>query len=367
MKISIERATLFRALAHANSIVEKRNTIPILSNVMLKAEAGKLTIIATDLDMQITEIVDAVVDQAGSTTVSSSTLFEIVRKLSGGAQVQLATDGAQLTVTSGRSRFKLNALPTDDFPLIGAGEMSNRLDVTAAQISEMISDTRFAMSTEETRYYLNGIFMHVSNGMLKAAATDGHRLALSGIAYEGESIPDIIVPRKAVAEVQKLLGEVEGDIEVQLSGSKIRFDMGNVVLTSKLIDGTFPDYNRVIPTSNDKVMTVDVKALNSAADRMSIMSAEKTRAITMTLKRDLVELVVTSPENGTANEEVAAECRHDLRIGFNSRYLQDILAQIETEEVEFHFGEPSSPVLIKQKEPSNNQREKTWVLMPMRT
>ncbi len=367
MKISIERAVLLGALAHANSIVERRNTIPILSNVMLKAENGTLTIVATDLDIQITEIVEAVVDQPGATTVMVSTLLDIVRKLSGGAPVQIATDGAQLTVTSGRSRFKLNSLPTDDFPMIGAGELPHALEVTAAQISEMIADTRFAMSTEETRYYLNGIFLETRNGMLKAVATDGHRLALSAIAYEGPDIPDIIVPRKAVAEVHKLLGEVKGDIRIGLSGSKIRFDLGNVVLVSKLIDGTFPDYNRVIPTGNDKVMSTEVTTITTAADRVSIMSAEKTRALTMNLKRDLVELVVTSPENGTANEEIVADCAHDMRIGFNSRYLQDILAQIDTDEVEFHFGDPASPVLIKQKEEPSAAREKTWILMPMRT
>lgn len=367
MKITTERSVLMRALSHANSIVEKRNTIPILSNVMLRGEDGRLTIVATDLDIQITESIEATIQQAGGTTVASSTLFDIVRKLPDGAQVQLATDGGQLIVTAGRSRFKLNVLPTDDFPIIEAGEMPGEIDITVAQLSEMIDDTRFAMSTEETRYYLNGIFLHVNDGMLKAAATDGHRLAFSAFRYEGATIPDIIIPRKTVAEVRKLLGEVDGDLQVHVSNTKIRFDMGRVVLTSKLIDGTFPDYTRVIPTSNDKVMTTDVTTLRSAADRVSIVSSEKTRALTMDVRRDGVELIVTSPETGTATDEVPAQCRSELRIGFNSRYLDDILGQISTDEVEFHFNDATSPVLIRQKEPTSAEREKKYVLMPMRT
>jgi len=367
MKITTERSVLLKALLHANSIVERRNTIPILSNVLLRGEDGRLTIAATDLDIQITESIEADIDQAGSTTVPSGTLTDIVRKLPEGARVQLATDGNQLTVTAGRSRFKLNVLPTDDFPMIAEGSLPDEIDITSAQLSEMIDATRFAMSTEETRYYLNGIFLHTKNGMLKAAATDGHRLALSGIAYQGPSIPDIIIPRKTVAEIRKLLGEIDGDLQVHLSNTKIRFDLGRVVLTSKLIDGTFPDYTRVIPTDNDKVMTTDVATLSSAADRVSIVSSEKTRALTMEMGKDVVQLSVVSPETGTATDEVPAECSAQLRIGFNSRYLGDVLGQIDTEQVEFHFKDAGSPVLIKQKESASNEREKTFVLMPMRT
>jgi len=367
MKITTDRSVLLKALTHTNSIVERRNTIPILSNVMLRGEEGRLTISATDLDIQITESIEADIDQAGSTTVPSGTLTDIVRKLPDGARVQLTTDGTQLTVTAGRSRFKLNVLPTDDFPMIAEGNLPDEIDITSADLADMIDATRFAMSTEETRYYLNGIFMHTKNGMLKAAATDGHRLALSGIAYQGASIPDIIIPRKTVAEIRKLLGEIDGDLQVHVSNTKIRFDLGRVVLTSKLIDGTFPDYSRVIPTDNDKVMTTDVATLSSAADRVSIVSSEKTRALTMEVGKDVVELIVVSPENGTATDEVAAECSAQLRIGFNSRYLGDVLGQIDTDQVEFHFKDAGSPVLIKQKEPASNEREKTYVLMPMRT
>jgi DNA polymerase-3 subunit beta len=366
MKITTERSVLLRALAHANSVVEKRNTIPILSNVLLRGEDGRLTVVATDLDIQITETVEASIDQAGATTVPSGTLFDIVRKMPDGSQIQLATDGNQLTVTAGRSRFKLNVLPTDDFPMIASGDLPHEIDVTASQLAEMIGDTRFAMSTEETRYYLNGIFLHTKDGMLKAAATDGHRLALSAISYEGASIPDIIVPRKTIGELGKLLGEVEGDLQVHLSATKIRFDLGRLVLTSKLVDGTYPDYSRVIPTGNDKVMSTGVRPLSSAADRVSIVSSEKTRALTMDVRRDAVTLRVTSPETGTATDEVAAECHSELSIGFNSRYLQDILGQVSTDDVEFHFNDAASPVLIRQREAADPGRQKLWILMPMR-
>ncbi|MFZ3481671.1 DNA polymerase III subunit beta [Sphingomonas sp. 3-13AW] len=366
MKINIDRSVLLRALTHANSVVEKRTTIPILSNVMLHADSGRLTLTATDLDIQITEHVVAEVEQAGSTTVASGTLTDIVRKLPDGSRVQIAVEGSQLIITAGRSRFKLNVLPVDDFPVIASGDLPDQIDITASQLSEMIDDTRFAMSGDETRYYLNGIYFHVEDKMLKAVATDGHRLALSAVAYEGQNVNGIIVPRKTVAEVRKLLSEVDGVLQVHLSNAKIRFDLGEVTLTSKLVDGTFPDYTRVIPKSNDKVMLTDVSSLKVAAERVSIVSSDKTRALTMNVRHTAVELSVVSPENGTATDEISAECQNELRIGFNARYLQDILSQVSTDQVEFHFGDESSPVLIKQKEAANDDREKTFILMPMR-
>ena len=366
MKIIVERSVLLKALGHTNSVVERRNTIPILSNVLLRAEEGRLTLIATDLDIQITENIEAQVEQAGSTTVMSGTLFDIVRKMPEGSQVQLATAGNQVTISAGRSRFKLNVLPTDDFPLIATGDLPYEMEISSSQLAEMISDTRFAMSTEETRYYLNGIFFHVKDGMLRAAATDGHRLSVSAVAYKGVSIPDIIIPRKTIGEIAKLLGEVEGDLQIHLSNSKIRFDLGQVVLTSKLVDGTYPDYSRVIPTGNDKVMTTSVNELSAAADRVSIVSTDKTRAIKVQVGRDAVTLVVNSPEHGNATEEVAAQCANELEIGFNAKYLQDILGHISTEEVEFHFNDASSPVLVRNKEARSTEREKTMIIMPMR-
>ncbi|RZM22793.1 MAG: DNA polymerase III subunit beta, partial [Sphingomonas sp.] len=240
MKATIERATLLKGLSHVQSVVERRNTIPILSNVLLEATAeGTLKLMATDLDLQINESVAAAVDQPGATTVSAHTLFDIARKLPEGSQVQLAAAEGRMTIVAGRARFSLGTLPRDDFPVIAEGELPTQFELPAETLKQIIDKTRFAISTEETRYYLNGIFLHVADEatpMLRAAATDGHRLARVTVPRPdgAESMPDIIIPRKCVAELRKLLDEVDGSVGVSLSASKIRFDMGQAILTSKL-------------------------------------------------------------------------------------------------------------------------------------
>ncbi|MFN4097756.1 MAG: DNA polymerase III subunit beta, partial [Sphingomonas sp.] len=260
MKATIERATLLRGLSHVQSVVERRNTIPILSNVLIEASLdGSLRLMATDLDLQIDETVPAAVDQAGAITVPAHTLFDIARKLPEGAQVELTAAEGKIKVNAGRAKFELGTLPRDDFPVIAEGELPTVFELPAETLKQIIDKTRFAISTEETRYYLNGIFLHVADDSLKAAATDGHRLARVTVPRpEGaEAMPDVIVPRKCVAELRKLLDEVDGSVGVSLSGSKIRFDLGAAILTSKLIDGTFPDYSRVIPTGNDKILKIE--------------------------------------------------------------------------------------------------------------
>ncbi|WP_294248652.1 DNA polymerase III subunit beta [uncultured Sphingomonas sp.] len=370
MKATIERATLLKGLSHVQSVVERRNTIPILSNVLLEATAeGQLRMMATDLDLQINDSVAAAVDQPGSTTVSAHTLFDIARKLPEGAQVQLTAAEGRMTIVAGRARFSLGTLPRDDFPVIAEGELPTQFELSVELLKQIIDKTRFAISTEETRYYLNGIFLHVAedNGqpVLKAAATDGHRLARVTIERPNgaEGMPDVIVPRKCVAELRKLLDEVDGSVGVSLSGTKIRFDLGQAILTSKLIDGTFPDYSRVIPTANDKILKLDPKAFMQGVDRVSTIATEKTRAVKMALDRDRITLSVTSPENGTASEEVPGEYTSlGFEIGFNSRYLLDILAQIDSDLVEVHLADAAAPTLIRE----NDKAPALYVLMPMR-
>ena len=370
MKATIERATLLKGLSHVQSVVERRNTIPILSNVLLEATDGALRMMATDLDLQINESVAAAVDQAGATTVSAHTLFDIARKLPEGSQVSLAAAEGRMTINAGRARFSLGTLPRDDFPVIAEGELPTRFELGAKELKEIIDKTRFAISTEETRYYLNGIFLHVADGdgpepVLKAAATDGHRLARVTMPRPdgAESMPDVIVPRKCIAELRKLLDEVDGSVGVSLSGTKIRFDLGRAVLTSKLIDGTFPDYSRVIPTANDKILKLDPKGFMEGVDRVSTIATEKTRAVKMALDRDKITLSVTSPENGTAAEEVPGDyAATPFEIGFNSRYLMDILGQIEGDTVEVHLADAAAPTLIRE----NDKASALYVLMPMR-
>ena len=369
MKATIERATLLKSLGHVQSVVERRNTIPILSNVLLEAtEDGGIRLMATDLDLQINETAEANVSQAGATTVSAHTLFDIVRKLPEGSQVELFAFEGKMQVNAGRARFNLATLPRDDFPVIAEGDLPTSFELPAAMLRQIIDKTRFAISTEETRYYLNGIFLHVSDEaqpVLKAAATDGHRLARVTVPRPAgaEGMPDIIVPRKCVAELRKLLDEVDGTVQVSLSESKIRFGLGTAILTSKLIDGTFPDYSRVIPTANDKLLRIDPRSFQEGVDRVATIANEKTRAVKMALDRDRVTLSVTSPENGTAAEEVPGEYSADnFEIGFNARYLLDILGQMEGDTVEVHLADAAAPTLLRE----NEKSPALYVLMPMR-
>jgi len=369
MKATIERATLLKSLGHVQSVVERRNTIPILSNVLIDATVdGAIRLMATDLDLQIVENVQAQVETPGATTVSAHTLFDIVRKLPEGSQVRLEAAEGKMLIQAGRARFNLQTLPRDDFPIIAEGPLPTSFELPATTLVQIIDKTRFAISTEETRYYLNGIFLHVAEDpapVLKAAATDGHRLARVTVARPdgAEGMPDIIIPRKCIAELRKLLDEVEGSVRIDLSPTKIRFDLGNAVLTSKLIDGTFPDYSRVIPTANDKLLRIDPRGFEEGVDRVATIATEKTRAVKMAVDKDRITLSVTSPENGTAAEEVPGDyAAAPLEIGFNARYLLDILGQIEGDQVEVHLADAAAPTLIRESE----KAPALYVLMPMR-
>jgi len=374
MKATIERATLRRCLSHVQSVVERRNTIPILSNVLIDAHSdGSVKVMATDLDLQVVENVTASrVETPGAITVSAHLFGGIIAKLPEGCQVDLIASENRLEIKAGRANFKLPTLPRDDFPEIVEGDLPTSFELPARLLAELIDRTRFAISTEETRYYLNGIFLHVTDDeepVLKAAATDGHRLARFTLARpEGaEGMPDVIIPRKAVGELRKLLEEsMDGSVQIDLSASKVRFTLsgeGGVVLTSKLIDGTFPDYSRVIPTGNDKLLKVDPKLFFEGVDRVATIATEKTRAVKMGLEPDKVTLSVTSPDNGNAAEELEAEYSSEsFEIGFNANYLKDILGQIDADTVELHLADAGAPTLIRKDESS----PALYVLMPMR-
>ena len=328
-------------------------------------EDGSLRLMATDLDLQVDESVPATVSQPGATTVSAHTLFDIVRKLPEGSQVELTAAEGKMQVVAGRSRFNLSTLPRDDFPVIAEGDLPTRFELPAATLRQIIEKTRFAISSEETRYYLMGIFLHIVDDQLRAAATDGHRLARVTVAKPdgADGMPDVIIPRKAVAELYRLLEELEGTVEISLSPTNVRFGLGSAVLTSKLIDGTFPDYNRVIPTANDKLLKLDPKSFSAGVDRVSTIASEKTRAVKISLDRDKVTLSVTSPENGVATEELAADYGADgIEIGFNAKYLLDILGEIDGDTVEVHLADAAAPTLLRENDKSNA----LYVLMPMR-
>jgi DNA polymerase-3 subunit beta len=370
MKVTVERADLLKSLGHVHRVVERRNTIPILANVLIRAEQSKLSLKATDLDLEVIETVDAEVGPGGSTTVPAHMFYDIVRKLPDGAQIVLEGSGdrAMLAIRAGRSRFTLQTLPESDFPDLAAGEMTHAFKLMAGDLKRLIDKTQFAISTEETRYYLNGIYLHAAGtgnaATLRAVATDGHRLAQAELPLPNgaEGMPGIIIPRKTVNEVQRLI-EPDAEIGVELSQGKIRFTIGNMVLTSKLIDGTFPDYARVIPVGNDKELVVDKKEFEAAVDRVSTVSSERGRAVKLSLNGGRLVLSVTNPDSGSATEELEVEYASDpLDIGFNSRYLLDIAAQIESEAAVLRLADPGSPTLIQDRE----SKGALYVLMPMR-
>jgi DNA polymerase-3 subunit beta len=371
MKVTIERSAFLKALNHIQSVVERRNTIPILSNVMIDAAKGRLKLTATDLDMEIVETLAADVLRNGAATAPAHMLYDIVRKLPEGAQVQaelLTSEGGRLAVSAGSIRFELACLPKEDFPQMTAGALPFRFRLATGDLKKLIGRTRFAISTEETRFYLNGIYLHAhkeGKREMRAVATDGHRLARFQMELpEGAGdMPGIIVPRKTVVELARLLDDIEGTIEVSLSDTKIQFATDGIELTSKLIDGTFPDYQRVIPTGNDKVLTLDAREFAQAVDRVSTISADKTRAVKLGIARDKLTLTVINPDSGTATEDVGASySASPLEIGFNARYLLDITGQIEGKEVRFQLSDAGSPTLIEDAEDPGT----LYVLMPMR-
>jgi DNA polymerase III subunit beta len=371
MRLVIERGELLRALGHVTSVVERRTTIPILSNVLLKASGSSLELKATDLEREVTEEVRAEVGNSGAVTVPAHMLHDIVRKLPEGSQIDIRRDAEKerLTLAAGQARFALQTLAPDDFPDINAGDLGVTFEIPAGDLKRLIDKTRFAISTEETRYYLNGIFLHAAESgktsVLRAVATDGHRLAQAELPRPkgSEAMPGVIVPRKTVHELHRLIEESAETVTVAVSPAKIRFEIGPVTLTSKLIDGTFPDYGRVIPQGNDKELKVVNADFVSAVDRVSTIASERGRAVKLNLAKDKLVLSVNNPEGGSATEEITvAYAASPLEIGFNARYLLDIAGQLEGDEAHFLLADPGSPTMIK----DNGDETALYVLMPMR-
>ena len=370
MKLTLSRDALLKSLSHIQSVVERRNTIPILANVLIRVTPEGVFLTATDMEIEINEAIDAHVSKTGTITAPAHTLYEIVRKLPDGADVELsAAETGPLTLSSGRSHFKLGCLPVDDFPVMPDSDLAHTFRLSASALKDMVDRARFAMSSEETRYYLNGIYMHATKNdklnVLRMVATDGHRLARVEMpAPEGSiDIPGVILPRKTVGEVRKLIDESADEIEVALSETKVRFSFGGVVITSKLIDGTFPDYERVIPSGNDKTLEVNAKTFAAAVDRVATISTEKSRAIKMGLSDEAIVLTANSPDAGSAQEEI--EARFDgapIDIGFNAHYLLDILQRIGSEGARFMLADSTAPAVIQDVSDSSA----LYVLMPMR-
>ena len=371
MKISVERGVLLKAVAQAQSVVERRNTIPILANVLIEAEGSDVTFRATDLDIEVVDKAPAQVERAGSTTVAATTLHEIVRKLPDGALVTLNADVAagRLTVEAGRSNFSLATLPKEDFPVKASSEYECNFSAKAPDLRRLIDKSKFAISTEETRYYLNGVYMHVSDAdggqVLRCVATDGHRLARidSDLPDGAADMPGVIVPRKTVGELRKLLDDDEMQIAVSVSETKVRFATPDITLTSKVIDGTFPDYTRVIPVGNTRKLEVDASDFAKAVDRVATVSSERSRAVKLALDEDRLVLSVNAPDSGAAEEELAVAYGDErLEIGFNAKYLLEIASQVDRENAVFMFNSSGDPTLMRE----GNDQSAIYVVMPMR-
>lgn len=375
MKFSVERAILLKALSHAQSVVERRNTIPILANILLDASAeGVLRLTATDMEIAIVEEVPGVqVARPGRTTAPAATLYEIVRKLPDGATVELDHRGgdAPLALRAGKFNTTLQVLPVEDFPSMTEGSLPHQFKLEAAKLRGMIDRTRFAISTEETRYYLNGIYFHVAESdgrkVMRAAATDGHRLARveEDLPEGAGGMPGVIIPRKTINELRKLAEETRDEIELRLSDTKVSFRIGPVSLTSKLIDGTFPDYERVIPRGNDKVMEVAKQAFADAVGRVAAISSERSRPVKLSIGRNHLLVTASSAEQGQAQEEldedVVTYAAAPIEIGFQARYLADITDQVG-DMLRFKFSDGSAPTVVQ----DAGDEGALYVLMPMR-
>jgi len=371
MKLSIERGTLLKAVAQAQSVVERRNTIPILANVLIEAEGDMVQFRATDLDIEVVDKATAQVERAGATTVSAVMLHEIVRKLPDGALVTLSDDAAagRLSVQAGRSHFNLATLPKEDFPVMASAEYASNFSAQAAMLRRLFDKSKFAISTEETRYYLNGVYLHVAEGdggtALRCVATDGHRLArIDADLPEGAAdMPGVIVPRKTVGELRKLLEDDDMQIAVSVSETKIRFATPDITLTSKVIDGTFPDYTRVIPQGNTRRLEVDATEFAHAVDRVATVSSERSRAVKLALDEDRLVLSVNAPDSGAAEEELAVGYGDEpLEIGFNAKYLVEIASQVDRENAVFLFNSSGDPTLMRE----GDDTSAIYVVMPMR-
>lgn len=368
---TIARGALLPALKAVNRAVEKRNTIPILGNVLITAENDHLMVTGTNLDLEVRA--SAVTPGLGTIvpfTMPSGLLHDAVSKFSDGADVKFDGDEAHMNVSAGRSRFRLQVLPASDFPEMSAGEFTHHFTLAGSELANALSKVSFAISTEETRYYLNGIYLHRTDEHMALVATDGHRLALVKLAPpEGsDGMPGVIVPRAAVGLLRHLVTG-DGEISVSLSDRKIRFvTPGNVVITTKLIEGTYPDYERVIPARNDKSYTIERDALSAALGRVMTLSSDRGRAVKFTFTSEELQLETNNPDNGNAQDSVSATdgAGEELEIGFNGRYCLDILEALDAKELIFDLEAAGSPCKITTADSPESGEKPLFVLMPMR-
>ncbi len=370
MKFSIEKKSIFKSLTHLQSIVDKKNALPILSNILIEAKNNELILSSTDMDISIKENIRCDIIEEGATTINAQLIYDIIKKLHDNSKIEIiANDGKILTLRSGVSKFSLACLPKEEFPLIESKIKGHTIVTKAENIFSLIDKTKFAISNEETRYFLNGLYFSINNenekNMLTFVGTDGHRLAKFSIinTSKSEEVNGVIIPKKTINELYKLLSENTEEVKIDINSNKIVFYIGQLIFISKLIDGTFPDYKRVIPKNNDQVLNINRLNLLSAVDRVSTIVNEKSPVIKFKLFKDLVNLSTFNNENSSATEDIEAKFDgKEIEIGFNAKYIMDILDNLKDNEIQIAFMDNVSPIIAK--EASNPNL--TYVLMPMR-
>ena len=368
MKFKIVRSNFFKTLSHLQGIVDKKNSLPILSNILIEAKDNALTLSSTDMDLSIIERIECNVFEDGATTINSQILYDIVRKIDDNSEIEIiSNDGKLLTLRSNGSRFSLACLPKEDFPIIDQNNSGVNIKINSQIIFKLIDKTKFAISNEETRYFLNGLYFNINKDQNKnivtLVGTDGHRLAKFSHYIEDniDEVSGVIIPKKTIYELSKLLSERDQSVMISISSNKIIFTIGNIVFISKLIDGSFPDYKRVIPNDNSNILTVNREILLSAVDRVSTIANEKSPVIKFKLLQNVLNLNTINNESSTASEDLKINYNgDDIEIGFNSKYIMDIVNNLEDEEISINLKDNTSPIIATE----NSNSNLVYVLMP---
>ena len=369
MKFNLNQQDLQQALNYCQGVIEKRNTLQILSNVLLSVDDSTLTITATDLDLIFIHRIENVeVIEKGKTTTTSSIMYDIVRKFTSGKKINLSlNDNNKLQLESDKSIFNLNCISPSEFPITDENFNDNEFIINSKKLLKLLNKCKFSVSNDETRHYLSGIYFHQTEyedkNYLTAVATDSHRMSISKIKLDSQiNFDPLILPKKTIFQLCSLLDIYDGDVKVSNAKSKIKFELKNSILISKLIDGKFPNYIQVIPKNNQKKLEIDLKSFSGSVDRVASVSLDKKDGVKFTLTKDLLNLSVNNTNSGDGNEKLNVKFDHDLEISFNSRYLMDVTAQLEGEKIEIYFNDTGSPALIK--DPSDF--DSIYVIMPMK-
>ncbi len=367
MQFEVTKSILLKALSNVNGAVEKKNTIPVLQNVKVEAKDGKVTLCATDMDILVTSSFDSAIKNEGATTVPAQMFYDIVRKIPDTISITILQDNATiLQIKSGKSKYNLPCIDASEFPALTEGDLGADIEIEADKLSKMIDKTRFAISSDETRYYLNGLFMQSvkkdSGFELRTVATDGHRLAMSYLAMPNLDVEfGVILPKKSVNEVRRII-DGTSKIKVALSRAKIKIATDQITIVSKLIDGDFPDYDKVLPKNNTQVATINKKALFDCVDRVSTVASDKHRSVKFTLENNKITLQINANDGSFAYEELDVKYEGEkVEIGFNSRYLLDVIGQVDKEELLMKFKDGNSPALVEA-----NDFNAAFVIMPVR-